>query len=98
MATVVELEGTIRAQIECLDSACIEDNIKNDEILAKLKATTGRVSNFNLHYFFVNFWVATLVFIFVFTFFILVYRRLRGDQKTFYKKLTRKSKGLKQEH
>ena len=99
MADVVnELDERLNEQLNCLDSECIEEQIRNNENLAELKATTGRVANFNLHYFFVNFWVATLIFIFAFTFFVLVYRRLRGDQKTFLQKLSYRSKGLKQIH
>ena len=40
----------------------------------------------------------TLIFVVVLTFFVLVYRRLRGDQKTFLQKLDDRSKGLKHKH
>ena len=51
----------------------------DEEKLAELERTTGRVNNFTFHYFFAWFWVCTLVFIVVFSFFVCAYRRLRGD-------------------
>ena len=71
---------------------------EDTDVINELKETSGRVCNFTFNYFFTWFWLCTLVFVVVFSFFVTVYRKLRGDEATFLQKLGYKAKGLKRIH
>ena len=51
----------------------------DEETIAEIKETSGRVSNFTFNYFFLWLWGCTLIFILALSFFTVCYRRMRGD-------------------
>ena len=51
----------------------------DEETIAEIKESSGRVSNFTFNYFFLWFWGCTLIFVVSISFFTICYRRMRGD-------------------
>lgn len=63
---------------------------RTENITRTLKDTSGRVSDFTLQYFLTQLWGAIFI-AFLIVMFFNVYRRMRGDDKTFFKKLQQKN-------
>ena len=67
-------------------------------LLNEIKNQTGRVQEFTLGAFFVNLWLFSVFSLVLSCFCMTCYRRIRGDQQTFIRKLNKKARGLRQNY
>ena len=73
-------------QFDQLNDEVVNYLNRTENITRTLKDQSGRVSDFTLGYFLTQLWGAIFI-AFLIVMFFNVYRRMRGDDKTFFKKL-----------